>query len=1334
MDLTRQTENPNYSQARATDSWLNRVFHVNWETTIYIIILLLAIFTRFYDLGTRTMSHDESLHTKFSWDLYKNGIFQHTPLMHGPILFHMTALDYFLFGDNDFTARIYPAVLGILMVMFPLLFRRWIGRWGAILASVMFLISPLILYYNRYIREDTPSIFFTLIMVYCTLMYLNGPLNLRRKARWLYIFSAAMLASLATKEVAFMYIGIFFIILFLYWLVRVGQQYWRLPGKSLFYFLSITVLLGGVTGLIFYVIVGIIPLTPTITQTETPQFASLITWSLVAIFAMLVVIVGPMLWAARRSEGRSPRIDLLPMMALIVAVTGVLLIVEEASKLPKDAEVPPFSALPLYAEWAGMVVIIGILLYLRRVGFWVKMRRFAEVDLMVIMVTLVLPWATPFIMKAMHPKDVTNLLDVASAVQNALPFIPFDLTQISAQIAAASFTVLPAIFISITIGLIWNPKRWLICVAVFHALFLFFFTTVFTNLYGIGTGMFGSLGYWLQQQSERRGSQPQYYYLGLILPFYEFLPIIGSILAMFTGMTFFWRFRRERLAARDQQRIIASLAYGGEELPSLSTLAPETENPQPVEPLPVLRHRGNADPQEWLGRMPILIFISWWAVFNMIAYTLAGEKMPWLGTHMTTPMIFLAGWYFGRFFERVDLEAFFKRNWLYLLLLPLLIVAGAQLVAPFVFGGVGGLEQIQLTKMFQWIAGIVVGGVALYFIGRLVMQGGFTQLRVMFGVVVFSFLVFLTFRSAWMAAYINYDLATEFLVYAHGAPANKQVEQQIEDLSRRITGGMDLKFAYDFKISWPGAWYFRNFPAGSAKFLGENPSPRDMQDAMIVIVGDENKTKAVTALEDTYYQFDYPRMWWPMQDYFGLTSDRIINTFDLTNPNSAAIRQGMWDIWWRRDYTAYGTALQKDFALTRWPVADRMYVFIRKDIAAQVWNLGVGDGSALTASALQPNQCTANWQSLQADQTYQISDGTALPMNHPRQIAINSDGQIYVAEEFNHRISVFNPDGTLATTFGEFGQLYVEGDPYFSLMSGTQSGGVFNRPSGIAIGPSGNIYVSDTWNYRIQVFTPDGKFLNSWGQRGEFGNNAQADPVDGFWGPRGIAVDSNENVYVADTGNKRVRVYTSTGQYVRDIGSAGSENGQLDEPSSVTISTDGLLYVTDYWNKRISVFSLDGLPMTTFTGTDGIPVNSFKVRGWLEDQGNRPYLAIDPERNLIYITDPDAGRVLVYGTDGNCVGSFGELNREINGLSGGQFNSVGGVTLDSAGNVYVADSGTGRILRFAPFPMPVAAPPVGDQQSDVIVPDTGNSVEATSEVIMPDNSVIEMTPEVTAAG
>src|SRR5690606_6358224 len=180
----------------------SRAYTLNWEAIAYVIIFVLVVFTRFHELGVRVMRNAESLHTRYSYNLYNEGNFQHTPLMHGPILFHMTALSYFLFGDNDFTGRLYPAVLGVLLVMFPLLFRRWLGRAGALLASIMLLISPLIMYYNRYIRHDTPSIFFTLVMVYCVMMYLNGPLHLRRRARWLYIFAGAMLGNLGSKEVA----------------------------------------------------------------------------------------------------------------------------------------------------------------------------------------------------------------------------------------------------------------------------------------------------------------------------------------------------------------------------------------------------------------------------------------------------------------------------------------------------------------------------------------------------------------------------------------------------------------------------------------------------------------------------------------------------------------------------------------------------------------------------------------------------------------------------------------------------------------------------------------------------------------------------------------------------------------------------------------------------------------------------------------------------------------------------------------------------------------------------------------------------------------------------
>src|SRR5579859_7315923 len=140
-----QLEAGNIAESSPTplDSLLARVYTLNWELIFYAVMFVAAVLSRFVNLGDRVMSHDESLHVKYSYDLYKDGNYQHTPLMHGPVLFHMTALMYFLFGDSDFSARLYPAILGIIMIFFPpLLFQRWLGKIGSAVASVLLLISP----------------------------------------------------------------------------------------------------------------------------------------------------------------------------------------------------------------------------------------------------------------------------------------------------------------------------------------------------------------------------------------------------------------------------------------------------------------------------------------------------------------------------------------------------------------------------------------------------------------------------------------------------------------------------------------------------------------------------------------------------------------------------------------------------------------------------------------------------------------------------------------------------------------------------------------------------------------------------------------------------------------------------------------------------------------------------------------------------------------------------------------------------------------------------------------------------------------------------------------
>ena len=95
------------------DRSLAEVLKPNWEKAIYLVIFVLAVASRFWDLGARVMSHDESLHALYSYYLYDRGDYSHDPMMHGPLLFHVNALFYFLFGVTDATARLGPALAGI---------------------------------------------------------------------------------------------------------------------------------------------------------------------------------------------------------------------------------------------------------------------------------------------------------------------------------------------------------------------------------------------------------------------------------------------------------------------------------------------------------------------------------------------------------------------------------------------------------------------------------------------------------------------------------------------------------------------------------------------------------------------------------------------------------------------------------------------------------------------------------------------------------------------------------------------------------------------------------------------------------------------------------------------------------------------------------------------------------------------------------------------------------------------------------------------------------------------------------------------------------------------
>jgi uncharacterized protein (TIGR03663 family) len=131
------------------------------------------------------MSHDENSHVYYSWRLFRGQGFAHDPLMHGPLQFHMLALSYFVFGDGDFTARIPAALFSIATVAFMWNYRRYLGRIGALVAAVLMLISPYMLYYGRYVRNEAYVAFLGVVTIWAILRYLESG-----KARYLYWLTA----------------------------------------------------------------------------------------------------------------------------------------------------------------------------------------------------------------------------------------------------------------------------------------------------------------------------------------------------------------------------------------------------------------------------------------------------------------------------------------------------------------------------------------------------------------------------------------------------------------------------------------------------------------------------------------------------------------------------------------------------------------------------------------------------------------------------------------------------------------------------------------------------------------------------------------------------------------------------------------------------------------------------------------------------------------------------------------------------------------------------------------------------------------------------------------
>lgn len=216
LDLSRTTTGDRSADGLKTDILTQRAWSVTLEQIAYALIVIAAIVTRFYALGDRALHHDETLHATYAWNLFTGKGYMHDPLLHGPFLYHFGALVFFLFGDNDFTARAGAAFFSVVLTMLPLLLRRELGRPVALLASFYLLLSPVFLYIGRFIRHDIYSVTFELLVVIGIVRYATS-----RRPAWLYLVAAAFGLMIVNQETSYLFLLISAtpLVLFFFWRV-----------------------------------------------------------------------------------------------------------------------------------------------------------------------------------------------------------------------------------------------------------------------------------------------------------------------------------------------------------------------------------------------------------------------------------------------------------------------------------------------------------------------------------------------------------------------------------------------------------------------------------------------------------------------------------------------------------------------------------------------------------------------------------------------------------------------------------------------------------------------------------------------------------------------------------------------------------------------------------------------------------------------------------------------------------------------------------------------------------------------------------------------------------
>ncbi len=792
-------------------------------------------------------------------------------------------------------------------------------------------------------------------------------------------------------------------------------------------------------------------------------------------------------------------------------------------------------------------------------------------DLLVLTGTLTLPLLTPFAKDVLEFIFTTGSLDFMRADPDGKP-LPGVCDEASLrQALVLVFGFMITTAVAAFAGLNWRRRTWLIAAAVAFLIYTTLMTSLWTNPDGLCTGAWGSIDHWQAQHDYTRGDQPWFYYL-MVMPAYEFLPLL---LALAGGA---W-----------------ALVKGS----------------------------------------PFVRFLVLWFLALFAALSFAGEKMPWLTTHLAITAALIAAWTVQRAWEHWRSPPLDARA---LLTIAFALSTAALTVVVFILDWGPPLAVRVTWGAVALLVTVVTTGFVASALGR-------RTLPMLAVLIVVASLAFFSIRTMIGVTFERGDVPKDMLIYTQSSPDIARMADEIDALAEATGKGSDLRVAIDSRTSfaWPWVWYLRDYDSVVFSDM-ESGLPDGEFDVILVnaanagVVSRDLASRGATGFAPPTR---YPHHLWFPEDYKGAmrgcSSDEGAHA--PCGPLSVSTWQRIGERFfggsWARDAFDYWRDHEPPGELGR----NEGLAYFPLDFDRET--------GRLTTQTLEPRV-----------------DGAGRPLfggigDRPGQFAVpidieaGPDGTLYVIDRGSGVLQRFDPDGN-----------------FLAAIELPADEGAGSQPWGLAVSDEGAVYVADTFGWRILAFDAELRGLTlSFGERPPF--DGQPPGPYHLFGPRDLAIDSDGNLWVTDTGHSRIVVYSPGGDYLREIAAPfdaealgrGSGPAEFSEPVGIDIAPNGEIVVADMWNARVQVLD-----------PSGAYLREFPVEGWGGlDHLDKPYLRVLRD-GRIALSLPSLGQVRTYSATGVLVTTIDPQDEPL--------RSPYGIVETPGGKLWIVEGGAGRVRLF----------------------------------------------------